>query len=84
MLFAHDVVRVVALTCACRALFCACRRGLDDVRLTIDDARLPRLPPARARVRAVRTCLVAFRVRGLCVSSPSIRSMSRTRSTHIS
>jgi hypothetical protein len=57
-------MRVVVLTRACRALLCALfraraarRQGPDDVRLLLDDSRLsPSTPPARARVRAIRTC----------------------------
>jgi hypothetical protein len=56
MLFAHDVVRVVALTRACHTLLyalfrvrVACRRGPDDIRLPLDEVHLPvdnaRLPP---------------------------------------
>jgi hypothetical protein len=55
------------LLCSCRGrthirVCTACRRGLNDVRLPVDDARVPSLPvyliypPARARVRTVRTC----------------------------
>jgi hypothetical protein len=92
-------VRVVVLTRACRALLCALfraraarRQGLDDVRLLLDDVRLllddSRLSPSTPlRVRAFAPfarVVVAFHVRGLCVSSSSVRATSRTRSTHIS
>jgi hypothetical protein len=60
----------------------ACRRGLDDVRLPVDDARLPPstlYTPLHMRAFApFARVVVAFRVRGLCASSPSIRAMSRT------
>jgi hypothetical protein len=54
----HVVVAPRLSSCSCRGrthirVCTACRRGLDDVRLPVDDARLP---PARASVRAVRTC----------------------------
>ena len=71
----HVVVTPRLSSCSCHGrthirVYIACRRGLDDVRLPIYDTRLPRLPPARARVRAVRTCRCCrSRARSVCVAT---------------
>ena len=81
------VVAPRLLSCSCRGrthirVCIACRWGLDDARLPVDDTRLP---PRRVRAFAPFTrVVVAFRVRGLSASSPSIRATSRTRSAHTS
>jgi hypothetical protein len=78
--------RIVAatrlLSCSCRGrthirVCIVCRRGLDDVRLPVDDTRLPPVylvyTPARARVRAVRTCRCC-RLRARSVRAVTVHS----------
>jgi hypothetical protein len=53
---------------------------LDDVRLPLDDSRLPPSTPLCVRAfAAFARVVVAFRVRGLRVSSSSVRATTTRR-----
>jgi hypothetical protein len=79
------VVRVVS--CTRSASSGSRRRSSTPRRRSSTPRRVPSIPVYPLRVRAFAPfarVIVAFRVRGLCASSSSVRATLRTRSAHIS